>query len=154
MRNSVGKKNYYMIKNQYLIGSDRSAYITDLDKELKNHESEYHYLCKVLLEFRSDGGIASVYHIPNIARKVLETFLMFRVPNGESPFQKLEKLDFDDDKKTAIYKFTNNQSHITGSGFDPSLVPETQKSISYLLEMMRTVFPEHWDILENSISSN
>lgn len=151
VKNSIGKKSFYMIKNQYLVGDDRSAYITELDKELKNHESEYHYLCKVLLEFKSDGSIASVYHIPNIARKVLETFLMFRVPSGETPFNKLEKLNFDEDKKTAIYKFTNDQSHITGSGFDPSLVPETQKNVSYLLEMMKAVFPEHFDILENSI---
>lgn len=153
VKNNVGKKSYYMIKNQYLIGDDRSAYVTELDKELKNHESEYHYLCKVLLGFKSDGSIASVYHIPNIARKVLETFLMFRVPNGDSSFNKLEKLDFDEDKKTAIYKFTNDQSHITGSGFDPSLVPETQKNVSYLLEMMKAVFPEHFDILEKSINN-
>ncbi len=154
VKNSVGKKGYYMIKNQYLVGDDRSAYISDLDRELKNHESEYHYLCKVLLGFKTDGSIASVYHIPNIARKVLETFLMFRVPNGESSFNKLEKLDFDEDKKTAIYKFTNDQSHITGSGFDPSLVPETQKNVSYLLEMMKKVFPEHFDILEKSITNS
>ena len=55
-------------------------------------------------------------------------------------------------EKTAIYKFTNDQSHITGDGFDPSLVPEAQKSVKYLLEMMKAVFPEHYQILEEQFS--
>jgi arabinogalactan endo-1,4-beta-galactosidase len=78
---------------------------------------------------------------------------MFRVPNGQNQFQKLEKLNFDKNKKTAIYKFTNDQSHMTGDGFDPSLVPETQKNVQYLLEMMKEVFPEHYEILEEQFSS-
>ena len=77
---------------------------------------------------------------------------MFRVPSGENSYKKMEKLDFDEDKKTAIYKFTNDQSHITGDGFDPSLVPEAQKNVQYLLEMMEVVFPEHYQILEEQFS--
>jgi hypothetical protein len=38
---------------------------------------------------------------------------MFRVPSSDSSFVKLKTLSFDDIKKTAIYKFTNDQSHIT-----------------------------------------
>jgi hypothetical protein len=142
-----------MIKNQYSATTGRTAFISELDKELKDHESEYHYLFKVLYTFETDGSIASVYHIPNVARKVLDTFLMFRVPNGENSYKKMEKLVFDEDKKTAIYKFTNDQSHITGDGFDPSLVPEAQKNIQYLLEMMKAVFPEHYQILEEQFSN-
>lgn len=147
-RSVRSNSRFYMVKNQYSATNGRTAFISELDKELKDHESEYHYLFKVLYTFITDGSIASVYHIPNVARKVLDTFLMFRVPNGENSYQKMEKLVFDENKKTAIYKFTNDQSHITGDGFDPSLVPEVQKNIQYLLEMMKTVFPEHYQILE------
>lgn len=147
---TVGSE-YYMIKNQYSSSEGRSAHLSGLDKDLRGHESEYHYLFKILYSFETDGSIASVYHIPNIARKVLETFLMFRVPSCQNLYQKMETLTFDENKKTAIYKYTNDQSHITGSGFDPSLVPETQKNVRYLLEMMETVFPEHYKILVNSI---
>lgn len=149
VRDNVGKKAYFMLKNEFTAGK-REAYLSIMDNVLKENESEYHYLFKLLNEFKSDGTIASVYHIPNIARKVLDTFLMFRVPDGSGTYQKLEKLSFDEDKKTAIYKFVNDQSHITGKGFDPSLVPETQNNVKYLLEMMKSVFPEHFDILENS----
>jgi wobble nucleotide-excising tRNase len=150
-RSVWSNSRFYMIKNQYATTNGRTAFISDLDKELKDHESEYHYLFKVLYTFETDGSIASVYHIPNVARKVLDTFLMFRVPNRENSYKKIEKLDFDENKKTAIYKFTNDQSHITGDGFDPSLVPEVQKNVKYLLEMMESVFPEHYQILTDSI---
>jgi hypothetical protein len=74
---------------------------------------------------------------------------MFRVPNSTSNYMKLEELKthFDESKLTAIYKFTNDQSHITGKGFDPSLVEETQKKVRYLLEIIEAVFPENYRIL-------
>jgi wobble nucleotide-excising tRNase len=152
-RSVRSKSCLYMIKNKYSENGNRTAFLDSLDSALRDHESEYHYLFKVLYTFQSDGSIENVYHIPNIARKVLDTFLMFRVPNGQNQFQKLEKLNFDKNKKTAIYKFTNDQSHMTGDGFDPSLVPETQKNVQYLLEMMKEVFPEHYEILEEQFSS-
>jgi wobble nucleotide-excising tRNase len=154
-RNDRGRDcQYYMIKNRY-DDNHRCAYIDIMDKELREYESEYHYLYKLLKLFESDGTIAQSYPIPNIARKVLETFLMFRVPNSDSIYDKLETIrtttTFDPVKLTAIYKFTNDQSHITGSGFDPALVPETQKNVQYILNMVAEIFPEHAKILEDSI---
>ena len=143
-----------MIKNCYK-DNCRCAFLDKMDKELCDYESEYHYLFKILNEFQSDGTIAQAYPIPNIARKVLDTFLLFRVPCGGSNYSKLKKIGettkFDNNKITAIYKFTNDQSHITGSGFNPALVPETQKNVEYLLEMIKAVFPEHYKILQESI---
>jgi wobble nucleotide-excising tRNase len=148
-----GSKEYYMINNHFNNGS-RVATLDSLDKLLTKYESEYQYLFKMLYNFKSDGTIASVYHIPNITRKVLEYFLMIMVPNSESMYKKMESLKFDDNKKTAIYKFTNDQSHITGNGFAPSLVQESQNNVIYLLEMMEEVFPEHYKILEDSVRIN
>lgn len=149
------KSNYYMIKNCY-VNNIRCAYLDKMDKVLCEYESEYHYLFKILNEFKSDGTIAQAYPIPNIARKVLDTFLLFRVPSGKGNYHKLEKIKdtthFDANKLTAIYKFTNDLSHITGSGFDPALVPETQKNVKYLLDMIEDVFPEHYKILQESIN--
>lgn len=145
-------RSYYMLINRYIDG-DRHVEISKLDQLLQDHESEYHYLFKQLYNFINDGSIESVYNVPNLARKLLDTFLMFRVPNNKSIYEKLKELDFDEKKKTAIYQFTNVQSHITGKGFDPSLVQETQKNVEYLREMMREVFPEHYRILVESINN-
>ena len=147
-----GGKEFYMIKNPFN-DSNRVAKLDILDTLLQSYESEYQYLFKNLFEFKSDGTLASVFHIPNIARKVLEYFLMIMIPNSKSMYNKLELLEFDENKKTAIYKFTNDQSHITGNGFDPSLVPECQNNVKYLIEMIETVFPSHHKVLVESINT-
>ena len=144
---------YFMVNNEYSVSDgSRKAFLDKLDADLQKFESEYHYLFDTIYRYQSDGTIANAYKMPNIARKVLDNFLMFRIPSSESTYKRLERLDFDDQKKAAIYKFVNDQSHITGSGFDPALVPEAQKNIGYLLELMQTTFPEHYSILEESLS--
>lgn len=149
-RAEKGATQYYMVKNSYDSNNKRIAMLDSLDNLLRQHDTEYQYLFKLLSNFQSDGTIASVYHIPNIARKTLEYFLSMMVPNNKNMFKKMKELDFDENKKTAIYKFTNDQSHITGNGFDPSLVPECQKNVEYLLEMIEQVFPTHYKILMES----
>lgn len=144
------KSEFFMIKN-FIVDGERVATIAGLDPLLQKYQNEYHYLFSLLYGFESDGTIAKVYHIPNVSRKVLEYFLMIMIPNDSNPFEKLEKIEFDENKKTAIYKFTNDQSHITGKGFDPSLIQECQNCVKYLLEMMEKVFPAHYKIMTESI---
>ena len=153
-KKSVGGAGYYMIKNRF-IGNQRCAYIDQMDKELYEYESEYHYLFKLLKKMQGehDDSIAKAYPVPNIARKVWDTFLMFRVPNGKSSYRKMEELKregYDEEKLDAIYKFTNQQSHITGAGFDPALVPETKKVVSELFEMMEASAPSHYKIIDST----
>ena len=66
---------------------------------------------------------------------------------------RLEQVEFDAQKKAAIYKFSNNLSHPTGSWFDPALVPETQNNVRYLLEMIEAVAPLHYQSLVDSIEN-
>lgn len=152
--NNTGKggREYFMIVCAEVDGA-RLARIERLDELLVKHPTEYHYLFKTLYLFKSDGTILSCYNIPNVARKLLETFLEFYVPSNESPYKKLERVNFDEQKKTAIYKFANDLSHRTGKGFDPALVAETQKNTKYLLEMIETVAPSHYEGLKKLAES-
>lgn len=145
---------YFMIKNSFLVDT-RCATIENMDKELWDYESEYHYLFKLLkgLKNDQDGSIAKAYPIPNIARKVWETFTTFSIPNGKSQYQKLEELKhlgYDKEKLDAIYKFINDQSHITGSGFDPALVAGTKKMVTELFDMIEKISPEHFRIIDEA----
>jgi wobble nucleotide-excising tRNase len=151
-RRHAGETGYYMIKNNFP-NNIRCAYIDKMDKELCEYESEYHYLFKLLKQLRDeqDNSIAKAYPVPNIARKVWDTFLMFSVPNGESSYKKMDYLKeakFNSQKLDAIYKFTNDQSHVTGSGFNPALVPETKKVVKELFEMMEAISPDHFKIID------
>lgn len=154
LKSSQRKKSaFFMVKNTcFYDRNEREAFLDKLDPALEKFESEYHYLFNVLKNFESDGTIENVYHIPNIARKLLDSFLMFCVPQNKTTYQRLELIDFDEVKKAAIYKFTNDESHITGKGFDPALVPETQKCLKYLFEMMETAFPDHYNYLLEEVS--
>lgn len=150
---SKTQTSHYMLLCNVQNDGTRSAAIKPLDKELRENESEYSWLFKQLYKFRSDGSIAGSYHIPNMARKVLEAFLEFYYPNSESTHKKLERVDFDDIKKSALLKFANDLSHPTGKGFDPALVPETEKSVCYLLEMIESVSPIHFKSLKDSFEA-
>lgn len=146
--------SFYMITNEFE-NDVRKARIKDLDKLLLKYESEYHYLFKLLKEMRDnqDGTLIRAYPVPNVARKVWDTFLMFRVPDGNGTYLKMEYLKskhYDAQILDAIHKFTNDQSHITGAGFDPALVPETQKVVGELLTMIETLDPEHFRIINEA----
>lgn len=153
-RGASGNTGYFMIKNHFPTDV-RCAYLDKMDKELCEYESEYHYLFKLLKQLRDeqDDSIAKAYPVPNIARKVWDTFLMFNVPNGKNSYKKMDELrqdGRDEQKLDAIYKFTNDQSHITGAGFDPALVPETKKIVKELFEMMEEIAPNHFKIIDQA----
>ncbi len=145
-----GKSTYWMLHCASTQGRTRETEIRPLDKVLLQNKNEFAYLLKELMKFESDGTIQTAYPIPNIIRKVLETFLE-QHSSGQSLYAKLENLDFDEAKKTALYKFANDLSHPTFSGLDPALVGETQNNIKHLLEMIKEVAPIHFKALTQTI---
>ena len=68
-------------------------------------------------------------------------------------YQKLIKVKFDDDKKAAIYKFTNDSSHFTGQGFEIGIAAECHKNSKYLLEMIKELAPNHYEGMVASITT-
>lgn len=153
LQNGMGKKSaYFMIKNTFLSDyTSRTAYIDKLDDTLFKYETEYQYLFYTLCTFVNDQTIENVYCIPNIMRKFLETFLAQRIPIKESSYKRLEKIPFDEVKKTAIYKFANDSSHMSGDGFEPSLVQETDHCLHYLFEMIKSVDEEYYNRLLEAV---
>lgn len=143
IKKAEGKKQFYMLVCKAEQDGRRSS-IKALDRALIDHPTEYHFLFKTLANFKSDGTIGNCYHIPNVTRKVLETFLDFYVPERKTTYAKLNDLPFDKQKKTAIYKFANDLSHFTGQGFEPGLVQESQNNATYLLELIEALAPQHY----------
>lgn len=144
-------KTYWMLHCALSPDTTRETTIQPLDSILKDNKSEFTYLLKVLIEFKDDGSIATAYPIPNIVRKVLETFLE-QHSTGGSFYQLLNNLDYDETKKAALYKYANDLSHPTLSGLDPALVGETQTNIKHMLDMIEFVAPIHYKALRDTIS--
>lgn len=148
-----GKSTFWMLHCAMNGSVNRETEIKPLDRVLQQHKNEFAYLLKELKEFKSDGEITTAYPIPNMIRKVLETFLE-QHSTGGNLYKKLENLNtngFEPSKKTALLKFANDMSHPTFSGIDPALVAETKNNISNLLELIKHVAPVHYNALTETI---
>jgi wobble nucleotide-excising tRNase len=148
----------YMLNTIYLDGK-RAATIEPLDPFLHQYESEYHYLFKRVHEEaqRPRGqGLESYYAAPNLARRLLESFLAFRVPDvaGEL-FHKLDSIPYDTAKKTRILRFLNTYSHsdqVVEPGHDPSLLSEAPAILQDVLALIRETDETHHDRMVALIS--
>ncbi|CAG2150751.1 hypothetical protein LMG19282_03842 [Cupriavidus campinensis] len=149
---------FYMLMTEFTNGQ-RGASLRALDPFLHQYESEYHYLFKRLHEEAHKPvaqGIETYYAIPNIARRLLESFLAFRVPDkpGEL-FQKLEAVQYDTAKKTRILRFLHTYSHfdqVAEPDHDLSLLSETPAILQEVLALIRKCDPEHFRSMTDLIT--
>lgn len=137
---------FYMLATEFVDGV-RTAKLDVLDPFLYQYESEYHYLFKRVYEEAhkpKNHGLEAYYAIPNIARRLLEAFLAFRIPEKQGElYQKLEAVPFDVAKKTRVLRFLHTYSHfdqIAEAGHDPSVLSETP---AILLEVLALI--QHCD---------
>ncbi|MBL7945184.1 MAG: AAA family ATPase [Flavobacteriales bacterium] len=132
----------------------RNGSIVNLDTLLERFESEYHFLFKQLHEEAErvtlPPDLAVLYPLPNIARRVLETFLAFKYPSLSSDgLQKmLEAVPFDAAKKIRIHRFTDSYSHsdrIDDHGMDMTLLSEAPQIMREILELIKATDEQHFD---------
>jgi wobble nucleotide-excising tRNase len=134
---------FYMLSSSFVEGQRRST-IGALDPFLHQYESEYHYLFKRIYEESTKDAQVSIeayYVLPNIARRLLESFLAFRLPDraGEL-FKKFEGIDFDTAKKTRILRFLHTYSHfdsIAEPDHDVSVLSESPAILKDVIALIR-----------------
>lgn len=143
---------FYMVEAGVSEGK-RNARLKELDPLLHEFESEYHYLFKrVFEEANSDAAdrkLVEFYPMPNIARRVLESFLSFRYPNQAGKLeQQIDLVEFDPAKKGRILRFLHTYSHdgkISEPEHDLSILAETPEILKDMLEMLKVEDPRHCD---------
>ena len=139
--------------------SGRRAELAALDTLLSEYESEYSYLFSQVVKGsgESAGEIEKFYHYPNIARRVLEAFLAFRLPNSAHTWERnqfnsdmhgyLHELGFDAVKTNRILNFLNAHSHNArpdGSvDHDESILLETPAVLADVLELIEHADSNH-----------
>lgn len=149
---------FYMLTSKFSDGN-RSAVLEALDPFLHQYESEYHYLFKRVHEEAykpGSPGLESYYAIPNIARRLLESFLAFRIPDkpGEL-FQKLESIEYDAAKKTRILRFLHTYSHfdqVSEPGHDLSVLSEAPAVLQDVLALIKHCDADHFSSMMELIS--
>lgn len=134
-------------------GGVRSAALDWIDPLLEKFESEYHYLFSYVYRVWQAPDatcLEDYYHVPNVARRLLEGFLAFKVPqeSGEL-YRALQRVAYDESKKTRILRFLHTQSH--GSDVapthDPSVLSECKSVLQDTFALMETMDSAHYSAM-------
>jgi wobble nucleotide-excising tRNase len=148
---------FYMLTS-HVKGGLRSSCISRLDSLLHEYESEYHYIFSLVYEAansEADGDLQQNYHLPNIARRLLESFLAFRQPSKSGELrQQLDLIDFDVAKKTRILRFLHTHSHagqISDPEHDPSILIETKQVLNDVLGLIQKDDSRHFDQMKELV---
>jgi wobble nucleotide-excising tRNase len=136
--------------------SGRIANLRKIDSLLMDYETEYHYLFSCVYRLSTDttkSNLEKYYCAPNIARRLLETFLAFRVPGprSRSLWGQMRIIEFDEGKRARIYRFLQTHSHrdTIGEGDeDLSLLTESRSVLNDLLAFMRAADEDHVSAME------
>lgn len=161
------KAQMYML-NCLRSSSGRRTELTALDPLLSEYESEYSYLFSQIVKGAGDsaGEIEKFYHYPNIARRVLEAFLAFRLPNSAHTWEDnrfksdmhgyLHELSFDTTKTDRILNFLNAHSHNArpdGSvDHDESILIETPAVLADVLKLIEHADSNHFTEMKKLVS--
>jgi wobble nucleotide-excising tRNase len=150
---------FFLLRPRRHADGSRTSELGCLDPLLEEHESEYQYLFKRVYQEASRNDVVELEHhygLPNVARRLLEAFLAFRFPEMSGKlYRRLERVSFDNAKKTRILRLLNTYSHaeaISDPGHDLSLLAETQPVLRDLLELMEAVDKEHYDGLIKAVT--
>lgn len=154
-KNDITKRpaRFYMLECRATEDGRRSR-LQALDPLLEKFESEYHYLFarvyRRTLE-NDDDGLEANYIFPNMARRLLETFLAFRQPQCPGELrQKLERITFDETKKTRILRFLHTHSHADVIGepeHDSTGLAEAKGVLTDLLTLIEQEDPGHYQAM-------
>ena len=138
-----GETNKYLIKRK-----NDSPLLQDEDNLITQYHDEYAYLFKQVYHFvKEPPANSSDYLIyPNIARRLLEGFLTFKLPTNDSLLDKV--LALDEGRNTAmgraILRLLNNQSHLrvitdgemTDDVSNVAILPDTLKNLLEFIKYM------------------
>ena len=149
---------FYMLKSN-VDSVIRSSFISELDRLLHKYESEYHYLFSLVYDAaysKEKTSLEQNYYLPNIARRLLESFLAFRLPSERGNlYNKLNQIKFDDSKKTRIIRFLHTYSHdelIPDQEHDLSILNETKSVLSNLLDLIKEEDERHFCEMEKLVN--
>ncbi|WP_085504788.1 AAA family ATPase [Burkholderia pseudomallei] len=159
LKNGVYKPETSTICHFYMLsvkteGGRRNAYLRTLDPLLHEYESEYHYLFKLVKDgaaMAQPNSLADVYGLPNVARRLLESFLSFRVPGHAGNLKRqLEELEGEPEMISRIIRFLHTHSHmeqISAPEHDLSVLSEAPAVLADLLVLIKRNDEKHYEAM-------
>jgi wobble nucleotide-excising tRNase len=149
---------FYMLKTGSF-GRTRTSSIAVIDPLLRKYESEYHYLFSLIYKAATSTETVDLeryYPLPNIARRLLESFCAFRKPlKTGNLLAQLDCIGCDCVKKTRVIRFLHTYSHAEQYGepeHDLSILLETRGILNDLLSMIESEDPQHFNEMKELVS--
>lgn len=157
---------FYMVTNEFTENKLRKAQLIELDPTLKSYKSEYHFLFHLLKKFnnKEQPSVEENYTVGNIARRFLEIFLDFKIPDSNDQSNKLSILiasinkgetfieEFEKDKVSQIINaFSHNNE--SSSMVQHTSKNEIQSVIPILFKLIKKADPKHYEILEKQVKN-
>jgi wobble nucleotide-excising tRNase len=139
----------YFISCPNTSGSRRAS-LAKLDRLLWEYDSEYQYLFKIVRDAsqRDATDLAMLFHFPNVARRLLEAFLAFRMPDATGGLRtRLDQTALTLAQKERLVRFLDVRSHVDGIGIpedDLSLLSITPDALRDVLLVIRQEDEPHF----------
>ena len=155
------ERNFYMINVTHDNDSRRSS-IAEMDPTLVRFDSEYHYMfdqTRQCAQQNQQDQLFVHHHMPNLLRRVIETFVAFKFPsaiNTTTKFRRLRRSGFSESKIDAIESFTNSFSHgIDAGGQEPDQFryPLTPQYAQDVLDLIEHIDPDHYRDMCDAIAN-
>ena len=139
-------------------GQGRCSEIRKLDPLLKDYKSDYHYLfARVWRGAQQADNLEAYYTLPNMARRLLDAFLAFRLPDIHGTLgDRMDNVDFDENRKRRMLAFANAYSHndvISVQEHDANLLSEMPEILSDIMDLIKSVDLEHYNRMEKLAES-
>lgn len=146
-----GETNRYMLKRE-----SNTPRLINEDNMLSQYYDEYAYLFKLVYLFvkHPPDNIGDYFQYPNVARRLLEGFLTFKMPNDDSLIDKVLLLDGDENTAAgrAMLRLLNNRSHFRvipdSEGVeDTTNIATLPNTMQFLMQFIETHDKKHYDAL-------
>ncbi|MES5323089.1 ATP-binding protein [Alcaligenes phenolicus] len=150
---------FFMLRSMTQDGI-RGATLGAMDGFLTDYESEYQYLFKQVFKASQTEprqSLEQYYGMPNIARRLLETFLAYRIPSKSGDlYGKLNAIEGDIAVKTRVLRFLHTYSHgdaVAQADHDPTLLTETPAVLREVLSLIQTNDAIHYNEMTTLINN-
>jgi wobble nucleotide-excising tRNase len=149
---------FYMLECVEQDGNRASAF-RPLDTLLYKYESEYHFLFASVYRFANGptpDGLEACYGMPNVARRLLESFLAFRHPDAfDNMWGALREVTTSNEaRKGRVLNFVQTHSHGPGTGqpeHDPSILGESRSILQEILALIESEDSGHYTAMKNLV---
>jgi wobble nucleotide-excising tRNase len=146
---------FYIDQTFDLATGERKSLLVEMPKYLREYESEYHFLFKLLLDFHGNPNAQdTLFHVmPNAMRKVLDIYLAFKIPGSSGLAAKVESLisknnNLDANRLRALDRLIQLESHADNLddlvSFSSMTVEESRAAAGSLLRLIEQTDTEHY----------